>query len=773
MHRVWYLLFATLVFFAFGVPIAFGNIQTPPGAPTDPQPFSFFCNPYTFGFESGNHYIATEGGFCTFAIPLAGQVFVSVYKGTVGSSEIVLSEFHGGPARVVQTFPNHFENPPNEQDLFGVVYAASLGSAFNEFLRTGAPLPAGAVEGVNYFILPWKWGPKPTSEFDPVVIIPGILGSWQKDSNWIIDPVLHTYDNLIDTFEANGYVLGQNLFPFGYDWHVSNVLSGFALKEKIEDIRSICDCSHVDVVGHSMGGLVAWQYLESNHYQNDIDQLIFLATPLMGAPKAYLTWEGGEVDLGSPFYNVFGRHVLKNEARAAGFSSIFDYIRNGPVSSVQELLPVYSYLFNIGFYPTNYPQNLFLENLHAAVSNNGFRGVRITNILADNFKDDTIVGFFVSPSTELPKWEHGKPTFMFRSSGDGTVPRESIENYLGFDKEFSEVEHNEVASTSAAYIFETLNKRSPDVIVGKFYSPIFDVDWSVLWFKILSPIDVQITAPDGKRLGKDFDTGEEFNEIPDAFYSGFNTDDEYALIINPLPGTYTVETEGTGSGAYTIVASYIDEVGDVETEVSGSTNPAQAITHTLQLSLDTRSISIEAELPTDTEPPDIIITSPEGGRTYTRLDTVSIVASITDESEIASTTYQLNGTPVDPAVPLPFITTPLGTSTVSVSATDSFGNIGEASTTFMLGASPESCTADMARAFQNKWIKKKGVYNNLVEKCQKLKKLFEKNKKKTDKHIEKVLKDMEKLANGKHVTLEGRALILENVTWFRDHIPKK
>src|SRR3989344_6125923 len=70
----------------------------------------------------------------------------------------------------------------------------------------------------------WLTGNPKSWNIDPVIIIPGILGSWKDwHGEWKLDPITHTYDNLVDTFKANGYVQGSTLYEFPYDWEKSNV----------------------------------------------------------------------------------------------------------------------------------------------------------------------------------------------------------------------------------------------------------------------------------------------------------------------------------------------------------------------------------------------------------------------------------------------------------------------------------------------------------------------------------------------------------------------
>ncbi|OGC80734.1 hypothetical protein A2943_02505 [Candidatus Adlerbacteria bacterium RIFCSPLOWO2_01_FULL_51_16] len=432
----------------------------------------------------------------------------------------------------------------------------------------------------------------PPATLDPVIIIPGILGSWEKNGVWLIDPVFGVYNDLIDTLAANGYVEEQDLFTFPYNWRESNVETAVLLQEKINEVQEICDCQKIDLVAHSMGGLAARQYIQSDSYENDVDQMVFLGTPHLGAPKTYLMWEAGQytnnpLELGGQLFNL----IFKSEARKNGYSDVFSYVRIRPIISVQELLPIYDYIFdgrNLREYPDNYPRNVFLEDLRGSV-NLLTQRVQVENIIG-SVEGNTITGYTIVPSDELPKWEHGKPTNggILRGDGDGTVPFLSSVS-VAPEYQTINVDHVTLPSSAARPVYEILTGQEPETIVSNG----IQTDLPLLWVILHSPIDMQIIAPDGKRLGKDFLTNQEFDEIPDAFYSGFLTDNEYAVIVNPLPGEYRVKTIGTGNGGeYTIVADYIDTQGDVEAETSGITAPEQIIESTFTLSTANRALNI-------------------------------------------------------------------------------------------------------------------------------------------------------------------------------------
>ena len=165
---------------------------------------------------------------------------------------------------------------------------------------------------------------------DPAVVIPGIMGSAQVMGEWKLDPILHTYDDLIKSLKTNGYENGKNLFVFPYNWRSSNKVSALHLQGKIEEIMQKTHVSKVDIVAHSMGGLVTRAYveeIEGTQYNDTIDQLITMGTPHRGSPEAYLKWEAGEGFF--RWQGFLARHHFEQEAEEAGYNNdLKNYIRN-------------------------------------------------------------------------------------------------------------------------------------------------------------------------------------------------------------------------------------------------------------------------------------------------------------------------------------------------------------------------------------------------------------------------------------------------------------
>ncbi len=413
---------------------------------------------------------------------------------------------------------------------------------------------------------------------DPVVVIPGMLGSYpvlygqSTDPIWALDPLFQRYRDLVASLKKNG--LDGDVYEFPYDWRESNELSAKLLEQKIQQIKEERHWPQVDIVAHSMGGLVARQYIESDQYAHDIDQLITLGTPQLGAPEAFVRWDGATIlGPGSLLY----RFVFKQWAKHEGFADVYDYLHEKPLLSVQELLPVYPYLarlkegeYTMTPYGEGYPKNTFLERLNDAERVQRLALVEFTKIVGKLADDEgTIGGFRVIDKDTGKYWQHGYPDNIesldpsneargiIGSDGDGTVPLVSaIASDIASDSTvfLQGVSHNDLPTEGQAIVLETLGMPKPyvEVRMSKIEK--------MLAFFLFSPIDIQVISPSGKRVGKNFIDGTLYAEIPGAFYTGYQTKNEFITIPNPEEGEYRVLTQGTESGgSYRVEISRIEE----------------------------------------------------------------------------------------------------------------------------------------------------------------------------------------------------------------------
>lgn len=447
--------------------------------------------------------------------------------------------------------------------------------------------------------------PKEEKNFkDPVIVIPGIMGSAEKDGEWKLDPIFGTYNDLIKSFLAEGYVLEKDLFLFPYQWRDSNVKNAVLLKSKIQAIKSQTKSNKVDIVAHSMGGLLAREYLEADDYwlEDDVDQLITLGTPHNGAPEIYSVWEAGEF-----LPNLLGsikRKIFKQEAEKAGHNNIFDYIRSRPIESVRELLPTYEYLWDKDFerykeYPAEYPRNEFLENLNLTEKMGSLGWIEFINIYGNLGGSSTINEIKVINETIGEYWEHGYPDGFDKpiplgdrgfnlGLGDKTVPIVSAlypSSLADYNLELNSG-HGDLPTNSQQDVLEFLTGERPAEKIEENSKIV-----SFLSFWLFSPIDIQIVLEDGKRIGTDFETGESINELEDlgAYYTGNDTENEFITIPNYSEGKYQILTSGTDSGEFRIEVNSIEvnDEGEAVDEqlqtIQGSTAPDQIQDFDLQI----------------------------------------------------------------------------------------------------------------------------------------------------------------------------------------------
>jgi parallel beta-helix repeat protein len=560
----------------------------------------------------------------------------------------------------------------------------------------------------------------PVSGLDPVIVIPGIMGSWKKDGAWTIDPIFHTYDNLCEELLANGYEDGENFSVFPYEWRDSNIDNAKLLHNRIAEIKSQTGRPKVDIVAHSMGGLLAREYIESDYFDNDVDQLITIGTPHLGAPKDYVTWEAGEF-LGylSPVF----KQIFSQEAKENNYSDIFSYIQKRPMHSVQELLPVYNYLFDDNgsdyilrlSYPLNYPKNQFLENLNDTNNMLSLRDLEFTKIIGKSSGSTTTISGYNVVNAEMGQlWQDGYPhgfeipligdQGIRRDDGDRTVPLYSAEaSNIPADKTITlRSEHNALPTDAQKDILEILTGKRPASEVRKWHVP------NLLLITVHSPVDIQVESPSGLKVGKNFETNETYDQIEGAYYTGFDTKSEFITIPNPENGKYKIFAEGTGNGEYKIDTTKItenesdpDNAKTALAEVMGTAEPGKIKDVEIEITAD------QVIYNPDTTPPVIVINSPEEKTYLNNTYSLNFSVDIKDEDsgiDDLSVEKLLNGQLfTDSRLDLSLLG--LSEQIIQVSAKDRAGNSGSAERKFKITTSLEAVQSNFNHYFSLGYVK--------------------------------------------------------------------
>lgn len=121
------------------------------------------------------------------------------------------------------------------------------------------------------------------------------------------------------------------LFVFAYDWRKSNSENAARIAEYVGCIQRFYPDTRVNILAHSMGGILARRYILD--YPGQVEKLITVATPWLGAPQSLAALETGQ--------NGFLPFMI-TDSQFKDLSEFFP--------SAHELLPSRSY-FNLGGRP--------------------------------------------------------------------------------------------------------------------------------------------------------------------------------------------------------------------------------------------------------------------------------------------------------------------------------------------------------------------------------------------------------------------------------------
>ncbi|KAI3470368.1 hypothetical protein Pfo_027031 [Paulownia fortunei] len=99
---------------------------------------------------------------------------------------------------------------------------------------------------------------------------------------------LYHFHDMIDMLVGCGYKKGTTLFGYGYDFRQSNRIGQLidGLKEKLEAAYKASRGRKVNIISHSMGGLLVSCFisLHSDIFSRYVNKWITIATPFQGAP---------------------------------------------------------------------------------------------------------------------------------------------------------------------------------------------------------------------------------------------------------------------------------------------------------------------------------------------------------------------------------------------------------------------------------------------------------------------------------------------------------
>jgi len=293
----------------------------------------------------------------------------------------------------------------------------------------------------------------------PVIVLPGIMGSTLKGNMipTLPEKIPVSQNNLQIVNSVAGFLNtgasdmiktlkndGNKVYECPYDWRLSiDRIEKEYLRPVIQKAKRATGKDKVIIIAHSMGGLVARSYIQSDSYENDIDSLYMLGTPNMGSTQIISLAQHGV-----PF-NIQHYLVLKanyNMMTGEDFSDaskaeIKDFVNKRIIGATQ-LLPSYDYQY----YDTAAQEyfkgfdNTFLQNLNnSAVSSgryqkiNGSNPNKVKTLLIASNKEANTPFVITVKNRNFSKFTTGFiPTWG--SPGDGTVTESSayVSDMRGF-----------------------------------------------------------------------------------------------------------------------------------------------------------------------------------------------------------------------------------------------------------------------------------------------------------------------------------------------------
>ncbi len=314
---------------------------------------------------------------------------------------------------------------------------------------------------------------------NPVIVIPGLGASWDlgailsgtDGSNWQIPSFVNNYDGLKSSLINAGYSYteGRKLYTFAYDWRKPLDVLADRLDAYIE--TNIPSDEKVDLVGHSMGGLVARAYAQK-HGVSRINKIAEIGSPNLGSAEAYSIWEGATL-LDDTWWTKLALELTTHFGANPGESKIQTIQRVAP--SIKDLLPTTPFLSqNDSLIPWS---EMNQKNTNLAELNQDISLINpLLKVFYSKDKQTKSTINVIAPSTDelaAGMWVDGKPTnnpFSF-VDGDGTVTESSAKGSFtntiqgsGWHGELVTKEDN------LKNVFDFLGLDQTKVIAGSFDS---------------------------------------------------------------------------------------------------------------------------------------------------------------------------------------------------------------------------------------------------------------------------------------------------------------
>ncbi|OGY61042.1 MAG: hypothetical protein A3I33_01325 [Candidatus Colwellbacteria bacterium RIFCSPLOWO2_02_FULL_45_11] len=505
------------------------------------------------------------------------------------------------------------------------------------------------------------------------------------------------YGNLINNFIDQGYEEDVNLFLAPYDWRldIHDEINRFG--GNVSEAVASSPTGKINIVAHSMGGLLVREYLSNFSDTSFVDKLIIAGVPQLGAPKAFKAIMYGD-NMGFVFP---GRDIL-NPERIQTISQ--------DMPGVYELLPSRRYVQVNGGYVHDFRSG----------GSDILDYDETEQLLEDNAKNSTILGIadgFHSPLDgksfnaqnvyNIIGCERGETFGAFRIyddkveitpvDGDGTVPLTSAINlsseytnyfipgskHMGIIRDEEPLELiNNILGGNPDIVPDGVETTNQECFNPEDQSRVVET----LQVSTHSPVELHVYDMAGNHLGPNVD-GDIDLQIPGGDYETIGHNN-FAILPN---GNYEIVVDATGAGEFDLeIETYADLVPEskvtyidvpVESDASVATLDFSGATGDLTLNLDSDgdentdeqiqpNAVLDSETAGDIIPPEIVFDMPSEVIVNSQ---VVIDFAVTDDlSGIEVVEADFDGTPVDTGDVVQISS--IGDHILTVRAVDSAGN---------------------------------------------------------------------------------------------------
>jgi pimeloyl-ACP methyl ester carboxylesterase len=400
-------------------------------------------------------------------------------------------------------------------------------------------------------------------------IDPGRLNAFQLDENGNSAPTVRTagllfpsllFGGLMTALQADGYEPDTSLFVFPYDWRFSNVRAAGDFRRFIDEVvLPQSGSTKVDLVVHSMGGLIARQYA-TVYGSGALNKVIYLGTPHKGAAKSFNALAFNN-SLAATLMPALPAHSQTFAELSATMPSVFQLLPTTPfINSFflgRQLALAESYQAapdGFGFLRSD---RWVQEARNFATSLGGPQQVAEFNIVGTGIPTLSRLSLLGDPSGGLL----GSRTWCgWEANGDGTVPVESATGRNATNVYIDRVSHpklptDHIAAQTVVQILRDLTSALP---AGATTSAPYSTGPVLTWCTG-SPIRIVVQDQGGRRNGLGSD-GSILEGIPDSSFFVFEHN-EGGFLRSGQP--YEFAITGTGRGTFDLVFEEHTDDGSV------------------------------------------------------------------------------------------------------------------------------------------------------------------------------------------------------------------